>query len=1237
MRRICLSAACAAAVAFNGVGSVPAEYQAIEWIESTGAQGIDLGFSPAKEGGTALDIEFELTSDANNQAILSGGWYDFGSYILIVQNGIIKFNANKEFATYDSGLRYRLTTDCAGAYTVFVNGETFSSGTVSLSNTKSPDTHWVFCDGNTKNRKAFVRLFRLCFSDSEGILHDFVPCYRKSDTKPGLYDLKDDTFHSNELTGADLVCGPDLFFEDEVVVSGEPLACGNPTPAYGKHGGYEAGTDYEFSVERVFENSDKTMQSICTGYEVLTNGVVYDSGSFGASSGEICSFSMKFPQCQTGAKVIWKWVPSCKVTVVAEGGGGTVSKTSEWLLSGETFEVVATPAVGYVFYRWEDTSGKVYGYEPSLSFPVTDTVALKAMFGEELSVLPSGGDDASELQQAIANAPVGSVIRLAADSVYKIGSTIEVGKDISILGADSETTILDGENSCRIFHVDGMVAPRTLIAGVKLYRGYDGSGWGGNGGEGMEKFGQFGGGAVCLAGGGTVSNCVIEACGGRHNGGAFGVHVVGGRLTKSVIRNFNNSNTIMWGQAARVFGGGEMSWCVVSNCVGLSLGQAVFSAPVVIGDEGTLLRNCLIVDCRHRHSGTASVNHGSAVMVRTSGSVIQNCTISGNSICSSLGSALVLNANATATISNTIIADNACNTDNARMVANVTGSGSFDHCAINPMMTGAGNIEAPIVLFTPGGYELMAGSPMLGTGSCADWMMDAVDLKGVPRMRDGAVDMGAFTYVRPALACAIMSDDARSFKGTLSATINSVIDGDADGVCYYWDKDGDGIADESGVDKQTLTLDETAFGEYPVTLYVTNAASVGAKSGTITFTLVPLRLYVNVASAEPQAPYGSEEKAARTIAEALESAVDGCEISVAPGTYVLADTLAVNKAVEIRSTGSRDDTTLFVDGAFRGVALNVSGAVFCGMTVTNGYLTKTVYDNGGKLGGGNLFAGEGTTVEHCRFSGARCYTTDEVGGVSLGVYNAIVRDCEIVNNVPNPNEANWQLFYGVIKVSGLGSVVERCLIADNAQVSAHRATAFRRATALQLEGGVVRNCLLRNNYMTEGHNGNGTDYDRGVAVFAKDGVLENCTVIGNVSADVDGSRCPAVWAEAKAVVRNCIVWGNKATDGGSPDAEALSDANWGGLGNAFAYCCTVPALPDEHSLSEDPRFRSPEACDGALRAVSPCARTGLFTASWMTDALDFYGKPMAYGTNKNRVGMGCSAVPITSGMTILIQ
>ena len=78
-------------------------------------------------------------------------------------------------------------------------------------------------------------------------------------------------------------------------------------------------------------------------------------------------------------------------------------------------------------------------------------------------------------------------------------------------------------------------------------------------------------------------------------------------------------------------------------------------------------------------------------------------------------------------------------------------------------------------------------------------------------------------------------------------------------------------------------------------------------------------------------------------------------------------------------------------------------------------------------------------------------------------------------------------------------------------------------------------------------------------------------------------------------------------------------------------------MPDEHSLSEDPRFRSPEACDGALRAVSPCARTGLFTASWMTDALDFYGKPMAYGTNKNRVGMGCSAVPITSGMTILIQ
>ena len=52
---------------------------------------------------------------------------------------------------------------------------------------------------------------------------------------------------------------------------------------------------------------------------------------------------------------------------------------------------------------------------------------------------------------------------------------------------------------------------------------------------------------------------------------------------------------------------------------------------------------------------------------------------------------------------------------------------------------------------------------------------------------------------------------------------------------------------------------------------------------------------------------------------------------------------------------------------------------------------------------------------------------------------------------------------------------------------------------------------------------------------------------------------------------------------------------------------------------------------------SPCARKGLFDADWMAEALNFYGKPMAYGTNKNRVGMGCSAVPVASGLTIFIQ
>ena len=83
--RLCVLAA-ASAAAFCAFGALPAPYQAVEWIESHGGEGIDAGFSPAKGGGTAMDIEFVLMGNRNNTAITSCGYYDFGHYLCILQS-----------------------------------------------------------------------------------------------------------------------------------------------------------------------------------------------------------------------------------------------------------------------------------------------------------------------------------------------------------------------------------------------------------------------------------------------------------------------------------------------------------------------------------------------------------------------------------------------------------------------------------------------------------------------------------------------------------------------------------------------------------------------------------------------------------------------------------------------------------------------------------------------------------------------------------------------------------------------------------------------------------------------------------------------------------------------------------------------------------------------------------------------------------------------------------------------
>lgn len=1208
--------------AFPVLAGLPAGYQAVDWIEARGGQSIDAGFSPPRNGGTAVDIEFAMTGGGNSRgSIFSCGYCDWNNYMLLSQNGTVAFGRGVTIVPYVENLRTRLNCDSAGNYSVYTNGALRISGTnAGLANNRYPNHLTFFECGGTFY--AYCKLYSASFATNGIPVRDYVPCRRISDNKPGLFDRVENLFYINGKNGADFNYGADRLLADDLKVSGNPVNCGVPSVAYGLHGGYAAGQNVSISVMRVGENSDGTIRGTCTGYEVLTNGIVYLSGDVDENDGDTVQVSFPFPDCDRGAEVILKWDAQCRISSVsADASRGTVSKDYEWHSAGDDYSVEAIPNDGYCFYRWVGSDNEEYGRESSLTVTVADAITLTAEFGELRVLSPSGGDDTGMIAAAISELDAGSEIRLTAGT-YNISATMLIDKDIRITGVDRDSVIVRGNGAQRLFKIDGESAPGASIENITMRNGYDAEGWGGGAGEGMTR--SPGGGAVLLYKGGMVKNCIVEECSGRQNGGAYGIHAIGGKVIDTVIRNLSSANTIIWGQALIAEGGALISHCVISNCTALSQVQGADTAPVEAYGTGTELRNCLIAGCRSGHSGNASDNHGMAVYFRTAGAKLSSCTITDNTMTSAKGNAVV----GSGTVVNCLVAGNLANVGASSGVeGNFAGAPSVTYSASRPLQAGTGNLLAPDILFSSGTFELTPGSALIGAGTVEGWMASSADLKGTDRLRGNEVDIGAFCYVPPALVCSISCAAEKKALESVDATVTSQVDGNLSGLVYTWIVNGADTSERG----PSYNLKTSVAGLYTVALRVTNGNGDTATSEPVVFAVVPAVIYVDVSSADPVAPYGDRAHAAANLLDAVDAAISGCTILVSPGKYDLGKTLYVNERLDFRSIGNRDNTVIHVAGDYPGIYLNARGATFCGFTVTNGYMNRSLYiGTNARRGGGNLYAGEGTTVEDCRFSGGRCGGSDEVGGVSLGVYNATVRNCEIVCNNPNPNTSGWQLFHGVVKVSGPDSLVDRCLIADNSQVGAHRGQTFRRAAGLQLEGGTVRNCLFYGNFMTEGNNSNGTDYGRGSAVYAKGGILENCTVAANFSQDVSGMHCPAVQAEGAAVIRNCVIYGNKATSGGRPGSDAVADANWGGNDSQFSYCCTIPALSDEHSVSADPKFKLGGQDPYSLSGGSPCIGRGL-NAPWMADALDFAGNRRRSGT----VEIGC--YEIRTGMRILIK
>jgi len=533
---------------------------------------------------------------------------------------------------------------------------------------------------------------------------------------------------------------------------------------------------------------------------------------------------------------------------------------------------------------------------------------------------------------------------------------------------------------------------------------------------------------------------------------------------------------------------------------------------------------------------------------------------------------------------------------------------------------GEGNIklDPQFVDFGGGDCHLSDNSPCIDAGANQDWMWDAVDPDGNPRVIGTKVDMGAYEYQTP-------TDTTPPYvSGREPAPDATRVLLDANIVLHVKDH-GSGVDQTSivmtvnGVEltpviagtpaDYMLTYDPPSDFSYNEEVTVTvDAADLTSPPNLmeqVTYSFTTVRelsavetWYVD-GSVSSSGDGTSSETAFKTIQAGIDAADDGDTVIVARGTYV-ENIVFKGENITLQSTNPLDPNTAgktVIDGRQAGPVVRFAGTegdacALRGFTIRNGKA-----DNGGGICGGtwanrthariennvvtaNKAANRGGGIAFCdgliRNNGVWANSaTGTVGetGTELGVGGGIgFCDGVIENNAITVNS-------GVFSGGGLaacGGIIQNNEISGNTV----RGTAGGWPVAIFDCHGIIRNNLIARN-----------SGSLGVVGLCYGAILNN-TIVGNQCEG--GGAAVACYG----LIRNSVVWSNTSRDGVT-QVYASSPAS---------YSCIQSGPLGPGSISEDPKFVNAATGDYRPSADSPCIDKGK-NEDWMVDAKALNGSP----------------------------
>lgn len=189
---------------------IPSNYSTVSYIESTGAQILETGYTPNSSTRVEADVSFNDVS-ITNAIFCSRDTYDTNSFTMFLYSGSFRADyGNKQILT--TGLKPAINTRYKISFAVknvSVNGQIFAINGENLTVGGSPmklfASHGTYSSssgyGNLDNY-AKMKLYSFKIYEGETLMRDFVPVYDKTNKKAGLWDTVTKNFYTTTTSTA---------------------------------------------------------------------------------------------------------------------------------------------------------------------------------------------------------------------------------------------------------------------------------------------------------------------------------------------------------------------------------------------------------------------------------------------------------------------------------------------------------------------------------------------------------------------------------------------------------------------------------------------------------------------------------------------------------------------------------------------------------------------------------------------------------------------------------------------------------------------------------------------------------------------------------------------------------------------------------------------------------------------------------------------------------------------------